>query len=79
MLGSLAECQEMQCLASQNLEGYEAVGKAFPVCNELDCSALSLICKVVYIPSSAAPTWALEGARPSRWRICAALQHRIDR
>ena len=35
VLGSLAECQEMQCLASQNLEGYEAVGKAFPVCNDL--------------------------------------------
>jgi len=33
VLGSLAEYQEAQCLASQNLEGssYEAVGKAFPV------------------------------------------------
>ena len=43
MLGSLAEHQETQCLASQNLEGYEAVGRAFPVCNNLTKESAAML------------------------------------
>ena len=35
VLSSLAKHWEAQCLASQSLGNYEAVGKAFAVCNDI--------------------------------------------